>query len=62
MVALGRAVRSAAISGRREIAKPMRKTQSIGQDIEGWNMVNEVQIPGNEFGPKMAFLDTLDLV
>ena len=37
----------------------MRKTQSIGQDIEGWNMVNEVQIPGNEFGPKMAFLDTL---
>ena len=36
----------------------MRKTPSIGQDIE-WNVVNEVQIPGNEFGLKMAFLDTL---
>jgi len=25
----------------------MRKTPSIGQDIEGWN-VNEVQIPGTK--------------
>ena len=48
MVALGKAVRSAVISGRREITKPMRKTQSIGQDIEWWNGVNEVQIPGTK--------------
>jgi hypothetical protein len=24
----------------------MRKTPSIGQDIEWWHVVNEVQIPG----------------
>ncbi len=47
MVALGKAVRSAVISGRREITKPMRKTQSIGQDIEWWD-VSEVQIPGTK--------------
>ena len=47
MVALGKAVRNAVISGRREITKPMRKTPSIGQDIEGWK-VNEVQIPGTK--------------
>ena len=47
MVAFGKAVRNAVISGRREITKPMRKTQSIGQDIEGWT-VNEVQIPGTK--------------
>jgi hypothetical protein len=46
MVALGNAVRSAVISGRREITKPMPKTPSIGQDIEEWEM-NEVQIPGS---------------
>ena len=47
MVALGKAVSNAVISGRREITKPMRKTPSIGQDIEWWN-VNEVQIPGTK--------------
>src|SRR6266568_9641269 len=47
MVALGNAVRSAVISGRREITKPMPKTQSIGQDIEEWEM-NEVQFPGTK--------------
>ena len=47
MVARGKAVRNAVISGRRESTKPMRKTQSIGQDIEGWE-VNEVQIPGTK--------------
>jgi hypothetical protein len=47
MVALGNAVRSAVISGRREITKPMPKTPSIGQDIEEWEM-NEVQIPGTK--------------
>jgi hypothetical protein len=47
MVAFGKAVRNAVISGHREITKPMRKTQSIGQDIEGWE-VNEVQIPGTK--------------
>ncbi len=48
MVARGKVVRSAVISGRREITKPMRKTPSIGQDIEGWNVVDEVQIPGTK--------------
>ena len=48
MAALGRAVRSAVNSGRHAITKGMRKTQSIGQDIErGWE-VNEVQIPGTK--------------
>jgi hypothetical protein len=48
MVARGKAVRNAVISGRRAMTEPMRKTPSIGQDIEGWNVVNEVQIPGTE--------------
>ena len=47
MGALGKAVSNAGISGRREITKPMPKTQSIGQDIEGCE-VNEVQIPGTK--------------
>ena len=47
MGARGKAVRNAVISGRREITKPMPKTQSIGQDIEEWEM-NEVQIPGTK--------------
>jgi len=46
MVARGKAVRDVVISGRREMTKPMRKTPSIGQDIEWWDVVNEVQIPG----------------
>jgi hypothetical protein len=46
MVVLGKAVSNVVISGHREITKPMRKTPSIGQDIEWWNVVNEVQIPG----------------
>ncbi len=48
MVALGKAVRNAVISGRHEITKPMRKTQSIGQDIEGWIAVHEAQISGTK--------------
>ena len=48
MVVLGRAVKSVVSSGRHEITKPMRKTQSIGQNIEGWMVVNEVQIPGTK--------------
>ncbi len=47
MVAPGRAVRSVVTSGRPEITKPMRKTPSIGQDIEGGD-VSEVQIPGTK--------------
>jgi len=43
----GRAVSNAVISGRREITKPLRKTLSIGQDIECWD-VSEVQIPGTK--------------
>ncbi len=45
MAARGNAVRSVVISGRRVMTKPLRKTPSIGQNIEGWNVVNEVQIP-----------------
>ena len=48
MVALGKAVKNAVSSGRREITKPMRKTRSIGQDIERWWKVNKVQIPGTK--------------
>jgi hypothetical protein len=33
---LGKVVSNAAISGRHEITKSMRKTPSIGQDIEAW--------------------------
>jgi len=47
MAARGRAVRSAVISGRREIRRPMQKTRSIGQNIERWDD-NEVQIPGTK--------------
>jgi hypothetical protein len=56
---LGKAVSNAVSSGRHEITKPMRKTPSIGRDIEGLEG-QEAQIPGNEFAPKMAFLDTLE--
>ena len=48
MVARGKAASNAVISGHRAITKPMRKTLSIGQDIEGWNAVHEVQIPGTK--------------
>ena len=47
MVARGKAVRNAVISGRHEITKLMPKTPSIGPDIEGCE-VNEVQIPGTK--------------
>ena len=47
MVALGKAVSNAVISGRHASTKPMRRTPSIGQNIEGWD-VNEVQIPGTK--------------
>jgi len=47
MVVLGKAVRNAVSSGRHEITKPMRKTRSIGPDIEGCEG-NEVQIPGTK--------------
>ncbi len=48
MVARGKAVRSAVRSGRHEMTKRMRKTRSIGQNIERWWKVNEVQIPGTK--------------
>ena len=47
MVARGKAVSNAVISGRHESTKSMRKTLSIGQDIEGCE-VNKVQIPGTK--------------
>ena len=61
MAALGKAVRSAVSSGRHEITKGMRKTRSIGQDIEWWWTVNEVQIPGTKNALYRAFLDSLSL-
>ena len=61
MTALGKAVRSAVSSGRHEITKGMRKTRSIGQDIEWWWTVNEVQIPGTKNALYRAFLDSLGL-
>jgi hypothetical protein len=59
MAARGKAVRSAVRSGRHEITKGMRKTRSIGQDIERWWKVNEVQIPGTKDTLYRAFLDSL---
>ncbi len=40
------------------MTKSMRKTRSIGRDIEGWD-VSEVQIPGTKIGLWRSFLDTL---
>src|SRR6266849_3916909 len=62
MAALGKAVRSAVSSGRHEMTKGMRKTRSIGQDIEWWWKVNEVQIPGTKNALYRAFLDSLLLL
>ena len=59
MAARGKAVRSAVSSGRHAITKGMRKTRSIGQDIERWWKVNEVQIPGTQDALYRAFLDSL---
>jgi len=61
MAARGKAVRSAVSSGRHAITKGMRKTRSIGQDIERWWKVNEVQIPGTQDALYRAFLDSLHL-
>jgi len=47
MMARGKAVSNAVISGRHAMTKPLRRTQSIGQNIEGRD-VNEVQIPGTK--------------
>jgi len=59
MAARGKAVSSAVSSGRHEITKGMRKIRSIGQDIEWWWKVNEVQIPGTKIALYRAFLDSL---
>src|SRR6266436_2609980 len=59
MAALGKAVRSAVSSGRHEMTKGMRNTRSIGQDIEWWLKVSEVQIPGTKNALYRAFLDSL---
>jgi hypothetical protein len=59
MAARGKAVSSAVSSGRHEITKGMRKTRSIGQDIEWWWKVNAVQIPGTKNALYRAFLDSL---
>jgi hypothetical protein len=59
MAVLGRAVRCAVSSGHHEITKGMRKTPSIGPDIERWWKVTEVQIPGTKNALYRAFLDSL---
>ena len=59
MAARGKVVTSAVSSGHHEITKGMRKTRSIGQDIERWWKVNEVQIPGTKDALYRAFLDSL---
>ena len=59
MAARGNAVKSAVSSGRHAITKGMRKTRSIGQDIEWWWTVNEVQISGTKNALYRAFLDSL---
>lgn len=59
MAARGKAVSSAVSAGHHEITKGMRKTRSIGQDIERWWKVNEVQIPGTKDPLYRAFLDSL---
>ncbi len=61
MAARGKAVRSAVSSGHHAITKGMRKTRSIGQDIERWWKVNEVQIPGTKDALYRAFLDSLEI-
>ena len=43
----GKVASNAVISGRHEITKSMRRTQSIGQGIEGWDG-KEAQIPGTK--------------
>ncbi len=48
MAARGKAVSSAVSSGRHEMTKGMRKTRSIGQNIERCWKVNEGQIPGTK--------------
>jgi hypothetical protein len=60
-VALGKAVRSAVSSGRHEITNAMRRTRSIGQNIERCWKINEVQIPGTKDALYRAFLDSLGL-
>jgi hydroxymethylpyrimidine/phosphomethylpyrimidine kinase len=59
MTARGKAVSSAVSSGRHEITKGMRKTRSIGQDIEWWWKVSEVHIPDTKNALYRAFLDSL---
>jgi hypothetical protein len=56
---LGKVVSNAAISGRHAITKSMRKTRSIGQDIERRWEGNEVQIPGTKNALYRTFLDSL---
>ena len=60
MAARGKAVSSAVSSGRHEITKGMRKTRSIGQDIEWWWKVSEVHIPDTKNALYRAFLDSLN--
>jgi hypothetical protein len=45
MADLGRAARNAAITGHREIIRPLQKTRLTGPDIERWKL-NEAQILG----------------
>jgi hypothetical protein len=55
----GNVVRNAVSTGHRKMTNSMRKTPSIGQDIEWEWKVNEVQIPGTKKALYRAFLDSL---
>ena len=54
MAGLGKAARNAAITGHREIIRPLRKTRLTGPDIERWE-INEGQIPGIKIGRYKPF-------
>ena len=48
MLGLGRVARNAVISGHHETTKPMQRTPSIGQDIEGPGRGHEARIMSTE--------------
>jgi hypothetical protein len=56
---LGKAASNAAITGHREIIRPLRKTRLTGPDIKRWQ-INEGQIPGIKIRRYEPFLDSLN--
>ena len=58
MGGLGKAARNAAISGRREMIKPLRSIRSTGPDIEGWKITRS-KSRARKLSLSGPFLDTL---